>query len=126
MLKPGTSMAAPEYRSVICNKNNYGVAEKTYELRLSPCKDCPLHTFTTSSGACGPSPPAPSYGDDSAGYWDPRACCTLPGWGYDGVQAAVCATGETQLWWMPCTAWHAAASIAKHWLAAYDWSLVAG
>lgn len=81
---------------VQCTNNNYGVADKTYELRLSPCKDCPLNTQTTPSGACSSSSTT-SYGTSTAGYWDPQACCTLPGYGFDGVQAAVCAPGKSSL-----------------------------
>lgn len=81
-----------QFRATTCTGNTYGVAEKTYELRVNPCKDCPANTFTTGSGVCGNSGSYRAPG--SGGFFDPRACCTRPGWGYDGVRAAVCAQGE--------------------------------
>jgi hypothetical protein len=94
----GSTMEAPIYRKVICNGNTYGVADKTYGLRLSPCKDCPLHTYTTVPNTLVPSSQCnemhSSYMNGATGgFFDPQACCTLPGWGFDGVQAAVCAKG---------------------------------
>jgi hypothetical protein len=94
----GSTMEAPIYRKVMCNGNNYGVADKTYGLRLSPCKDCPLHTYTMVPLTV----PVPQKcknmqtlyrNGDAGGFFDPQACCTLPGWGFDGVQAAICAKG---------------------------------
>ncbi|WIA43769.1 hypothetical protein OEZ86_010192 [Tetradesmus obliquus] len=87
-----TNMSDPtQFRATTCTGNTYGVAEKTYELRVNPCKDCPANTFTTGSGVCGNSDSYRAPG--SGGFFDPRACCTRPGWGYDGVRAAVCAQG---------------------------------
>ncbi|WIA23304.1 hypothetical protein OEZ85_000071 [Tetradesmus obliquus] len=95
VLAAGSTMADPKYKAITCPANTYGVADKTYELRLSPCKDCPTNTYTSTSasGACITG--GTSYKDTtgSGGFYDPRACCTLPGWGFDGVRASVCAQG---------------------------------
>ncbi|WIA43795.1 hypothetical protein OEZ86_010215 [Tetradesmus obliquus] len=92
MLVSSSTMANPVYRAVTCTGNNYGVADKQYELRLSPCKDCPTNMQTNATGKCYPAQPT-SYKASSGGFYDPRACCTLQGWGYDGVRAAICAQG---------------------------------
>ncbi|WIA43771.1 hypothetical protein OEZ86_010194 [Tetradesmus obliquus] len=95
LVSPGTSTADPVYRAVNCVGNNYGVANKQYELRLSPCKDCPTNMQTDASGVCytGGSNYKALTTTGKGGFFDPGACCTKPGWGYDGVRASICAAG---------------------------------
>jgi hypothetical protein len=101
MLAHNATMNNTIYRKVVCNGNNYGVANKTYGLQLSPCKDCPINTYTAATeGTCANST---LYRSSGGGFFDPLACCTKPGWGFDGVQAAVCAQGAVADMIMLCT-----------------------
>ncbi|WIA23750.1 hypothetical protein OEZ85_000428 [Tetradesmus obliquus] len=71
------------YRKVLCNGRNYGVAAKSYGVRQQPCTDCPLGMVTDSL-----------YKNSiNGGFFDPRACKTPAGFGFDGVQAVRCASG---------------------------------
>ncbi|WIA44263.1 hypothetical protein OEZ86_010566 [Tetradesmus obliquus] len=74
------------YRKVTCNGRNYGAASKAYGLRQSPCTDCPLGMVTDSNDA--------AYKNTANNaFTDPRACKTPAGFGFDGVQAVICARG---------------------------------
>jgi hypothetical protein len=86
-------MASPRYRAVNCDSNNYGVASRQYELRVTPCRECPEGTITSTTA--GVTCTATSNAHKATnGYTDPKACCTRPGYGFDGVRATVCAQGE--------------------------------
>jgi hypothetical protein len=67
--------------------NSYGVAGKVYGLAQNPCKLCPAGTKAdTSLGATNAYKAA-------NGFWNPLACVTRPGYGWDGRVATLCAKG---------------------------------
>jgi hypothetical protein len=95
MMATSSTPSSPVYRKIVCNNNRYGVASRQYELRLAPCKDCPRGTVTNENGKCTATPSGASgFGSSNAGFTDPQACCTPPGYGFDGVQANICSRGE--------------------------------
>lgn len=89
----GTSMV---YKARDCGKgttpvaNSYGVSSaKVYGLAQTPCKLCPAgmkvdDTLTDVTYV--------TY-KTTNGFFDPLACVTLPGYGYDGRVATQCAKG---------------------------------
>lgn len=87
------------WRKVVCNGNNHGVPARQWELRMTPCRECPDGTVTMSrSGSVDSGNLCTNQGNlykaAGGGYMDPRACCTSPGYGFDGTSAAICAKGE--------------------------------
>uniref|UniRef100_A0A383VC64 Tyrosine-protein kinase ephrin type A/B receptor-like domain-containing protein n=1 Tax=Tetradesmus obliquus TaxID=3088 RepID=A0A383VC64_TETOB len=44
----GIVMENGKFRKVVCNTRNYGVAARQYELRVTPCRECPPGTVTES------------------------------------------------------------------------------
>jgi hypothetical protein len=68
--------------------NSYGVTGKVYGLAQTPCKLCPAGTVVDST-----KPPSSNYLETLKGFWDPLACVTKPGYGWDGRVATVCAKG---------------------------------
>jgi hypothetical protein len=109
-IEPGQGMvyvtgSTTAYRAVTCNSGrNYGVRTRQYELRLTPCRECPEATITFGTQANGAIDPAnfcttrgqsATYRDaTTTGYITPEACCTMPGFGFDGNRAALCARGK--------------------------------
>uniref|UniRef100_A0A383W0C6 Apple domain-containing protein n=1 Tax=Tetradesmus obliquus TaxID=3088 RepID=A0A383W0C6_TETOB len=75
------------YRKIQCKGRNYGVSNRTYGLSQNPCKDCPLGMVTTAEVCSNSAYTAPG------GFFDPRACCVPKGFGFDGVEAKLCARG---------------------------------
>ncbi len=68
--------------------NSYGVAgDKVYGLAQTPCKLCPANMVVTTST------PSSNYSVTGANFWDPLACVTKPGYGYDGRVSSLCAKG---------------------------------
>jgi hypothetical protein len=70
--------------------NSYGVAgAKVYGLAQSPCKLCPAGTKadTAITGGWYTAYKATN------GFFDPLACVTKPGYGWDGRVATLCAKG---------------------------------
>lgn len=79
---------AGAYYAISCSSNNYGVAGTTYGLNTNPCRDCPSGMQTE-----GTAPSINFVDADTAGYYDPKACVTKAGFGYNGRIATACQQG---------------------------------
>lgn len=79
------------FRAQPCGQysNNYGVAGKSNGLTVNPCRDCPSGMVTnfdwTNSGA--------HYDIETGGFYNPKACVTKAGFGYNGRVATKCQQG---------------------------------
>lgn len=86
------SPASKQYSAVNCSSNSYGVANTTYGLGAYPCRDCPAGMQTSTSL---PSSAAFYFSEgDVAGFTNPMACVTKPGYGYNGRVATACPAGS--------------------------------
>lgn len=86
------SPASKQYSAVNCSSNSYGVANTTYGLGAYPCRDCPAGMQTSVSL---PSSAAFYFSEgDVAGFTNPMACVTKPGYGYNGRVATACPAGS--------------------------------
>ncbi|WIA10380.1 hypothetical protein OEZ85_010572 [Tetradesmus obliquus] len=90
----GTSMV---YKAKDCGvtggvANSYGVTDKVYGLAQTPCKLCPAGTQVSATLAASDPP---GYGAYLAtkGFFNPLACVTKPGYGWDGRVATPCPRG---------------------------------
>lgn len=68
--------------------NSYGVYADTFGLAQTPCKLCPAGTVVDSD-----NPPSKGFLAAGQGFYDPQACVTKPGYGYDGRVATLCPKG---------------------------------
>lgn len=87
------SAATNTYRAVNCDTNSFGVADATYGLAASPCRDCPAGMQTSTSLASSVAYWV-SDGNGKQGFTSPMACVTLPGYGYNGRVASKCPAGS--------------------------------
>lgn len=79
--------AAQSFRAVNCSSNNYGVANTTYGLSASPCRDCPANLVTSGDLST-------TYKNGAIGFYSPLACVTQPGYGYNGRASYQCRAGS--------------------------------
>lgn len=90
---------------VSCSGNNYGAVNASYGQGINPCRDCPngMRTiaganYSAISGLL--SGPTDHFRDAATGgFYDPRACLTLPGYGYNGRVATRCQQGYWNSGW---------------------------
>jgi hypothetical protein len=86
------SPASKQYSAVNCSNNSYGVANITYGLGAYPCRECPAGMQTSVSL---PNSFAFYFSEgDVAGFTNPMACVTKPGYGYNGRVATACPAGS--------------------------------
>uniref|UniRef100_A0A383VXC6 Tyrosine-protein kinase ephrin type A/B receptor-like domain-containing protein n=1 Tax=Tetradesmus obliquus TaxID=3088 RepID=A0A383VXC6_TETOB len=71
--------------------DSYGVADKVYGLAQTPCKLCPAGTKVDTTQS--PSNTYMVTSPSNAGFFNPLACVTKAGYGWDGRAATLCAKG---------------------------------
>lgn len=88
--------SSPTYRVQACNSNNYGVAEETFGLAAAPCRSCPTNMVTTTSAPSVDYRVGGAAQSGTAGlpFFDPLACVTQPGFGYEGGASVRCKVGS--------------------------------
>lgn len=92
----GTSMV---YKARNCGSgganlpNSYGVADKVYGLAQTPCKLCPAGTKADNDLADANTLAGYQAIRAANGFFNPLACVTKPGYGWDGRVASLCPKG---------------------------------
>lgn len=72
------------FRAANCETDNYGVSNKTTGLAAYPCRACPAGMQTSVSLTNSNTYHATN------GFYDPKACVTKVGYGYNGRVATQC------------------------------------